>query len=138
MGDSRTGFPDRRAASDGLPHISIVDDDVSVCDALTSLLRSVRYRCSVFTSAEAFLASDRAADTDCMVLDVRMPGMNGLELQTRLLKGARTIPIIYVTADVDDRVRILAVDRGAVAYLEKPFNGEVLLGAIRGALERSR
>src|SRR6266481_2787406 len=113
------GFPDGRPASDGVPHISIVDDDASVCDALTSLLRAVEYHCSVFPSAEAFLASGRAADTDCMVLDVRMPGMSGLELQDKLRDRSRVIPIIYLTAELDDRTRSLAADRGAVAYLEK-------------------
>jgi FixJ family two-component response regulator len=98
----------------------------------------VEYRCSVFPSAEAFLASGRAADTDCMVLDVRMPGMGGLELQDRLRDSSRAIPIIYLTAESDERTRVLAVDAGAVAYLGKPFSGEVLLGAIRGALESSR
>src|SRR4051794_18548255 len=107
MSDSLAGFPDGWAASDGVPHISIVDDDVSVCDALASLFRAVEYRCSVFPSAEAFLASGRAADTDCMVLDVRMPGMGGLELQDRLRDSSRVIPIIYLTAESDDRTRVL-------------------------------
>jgi len=93
----------------------------------------------LFESAEAFLSSQSKLETDCqvLVLDVRMPGLSGLELQCRLSNDKRTIPIIFVTAHADDDVRARALKQGAIALLGKPFDDEVLLGAIHSALQES-
>jgi len=114
--------------------ISIVDDDRSIGEATTSLLRSCGFRAEVFSSAEAFLDSPLLDQTKCLILDVQMPGMGGLELQRRLFADSRRIPIIFITAHEDRFVRNEAMRVGAVAFLAKPFSEEALLGAIRSAL----
>jgi FixJ family two-component response regulator len=113
----------------------VVDDDPSVGEALSSLIRSAGYECAVFRSAEAFLASGRIGDMDCMVLDVRMPGMNGLELVLELRSWKCATPFICVTAQNDERTRAAALAGGAVAYLGKPVQNQALLSAIRIALD---
>jgi FixJ family two-component response regulator len=115
--------------------IGVVDDDESVRDALSSLIRSAGYRCIVFPSAEAFLDSPDVYHTDCTVLDNRMPGLSGLELQLRLREMNYPVPIIFVTAHADDLVRTQALQQGAVAFLGKPCSEDALLGAIRSAIE---
>jgi len=115
--------------------IGVVDDDESVRDALSSLIRSAGYRCIVFPSAEAFLDSPDMFNTDCTVLDNRMPGLSGLELQLRLREMNYPVPIIFVTAHADDFVRVQALQQGAVSFLSKPCSEEALLGAIRSAIE---
>ena len=115
--------------------IGVVDDDESVRDALSSLIRSAGYRCIVFPSAEAFLDSPDMYNTDCTVLDNRMPGLSGLELQLRLREMNYPVPIIFVTAHADDLVRTQALQQGAVAFLNKPCSEDALLGAIRSAIE---
>lgn len=114
--------------------IGVVDDDESVRDALSSLIRSAGYRCIVFPSAEAFLDSPDMYNTDCTVLDNRMPGLSGLELQLRLREMNYPVPIIFVTAHADDLVRTQALQQGAVAFLGKPCSEDALLGAIRTAI----
>jgi FixJ family two-component response regulator len=110
------------------PHISIVDDDESVREAIKSLLRSVGLGADVFASAEEFLKSDRLKNTACLILDVRMPGMTGLELQELLAAAHYKIPIIFITAHVSDReARNRALQAGAVDFLSKPFSEEILL-----------
>jgi FixJ family two-component response regulator len=89
----------------------------------------------VFASAEEFLTSDRLPDTDCLILDVRMPGMNGLELQRRLAASHMSIPVIFITAHGDEETRVRALNGGAVEYLLKPFSEEALLNAIDAALK---
>lgn len=117
------------------PLITVVDDDDSVRESLASLIRSVRLRVKVFASAEEYLTSEHLGATDCLILDVRMPGMSGLELQDRLAASHRHIPIIFITAHgSDDDVRSRALRDGAVAYLLKPLSGETVLGAVREAL----
>jgi FixJ family two-component response regulator len=115
--------------------IGIVDDDESVRDAISSLLRSAGYRCAVFPSAEAFLYSGRLSEMDCIVLDVRMPGLSGPELQRRLRDIDCPIPIIFVTGHADDEIRAKALRLGAVAFLAKPFSEVALLDAISSALD---
>jgi FixJ family two-component response regulator len=115
--------------------VGVVDDDESVRDALSSLLRSAGYKCAVFSSAEAFLASGSLDQTDCMVLDVRMPGMSGPELQCRIREIKGAVPIIFVTGHADEELRARAIQDGAIAFLDKPFNDEALLGAIRSVLD---
>jgi FixJ family two-component response regulator len=116
--------------------IGIVDDDEPVREAISSLIRSAGYKCAVFPSAEAFLESDGIESTDCLVLDVRMPGLSGLDLQGILAKEHFQVPIIFVTAHADDEVRARALKEGAVAFLGKPFSDDALLGAIHSALIR--
>ncbi len=118
-----------------LPLISVVDDDDSVRESLRGLIRSVGFAVKVFASAEEFLNSDHLRNTDCLILDVRMPGMNGLELQRQLAATDRKIPVIFITAHGDDEVRSRALNGGAVDYLLKPFSEEALLNAIDAALK---
>ncbi|HEV2826344.1 MAG TPA: response regulator [Pyrinomonadaceae bacterium] len=115
--------------------VSIVDDDDSVREAINSLLRSVGLRADVFGSAEEFLTSDAVKDTACLILDVRMPGMSGLELQARLAGTDYKIPIIFITAHASDReARVRALRAGALDFLYKPFTEEVLLKHVYAAL----
>jgi FixJ family two-component response regulator len=114
--------------------VGVVDDDESVRESISSLLRSAGYRSVLFPSAEAFLASDIIEDPDCLVLDVRMPGLSGLELQQRLFEVRRPKPIVFVTGHADNEVRDRALKQGASAFLNKPFSDEDLLGAIHSAL----
>ena len=114
--------------------ISIVDDDESVREATTSLLKSNGFRAEVFSSAEDFLASGCLDETRCLILDVQMPGMNGLELQRRLASENRSIPIIFISAHDNQEVRKQATRSGAIDFLPKPFSEEALLRAIRDAL----
>ena len=117
------------------PLISVVDDDDSVRESLRGLIRSVGFAVKVFASAEEFLNSDHLRNTDCLILDVRMPGMNGLELQRQLAATDRKIPVIFITAHGDEEVRSRALNGGAVDYLLKPFSEEALLNAIDAALK---
>ena len=114
--------------------ISIVDDDESIREAIQSLLRSVGFRAKTFASAEQFLQSDQIETTACLILDVRMPGMSGLELQRRLMATQCRIPIVFVTAHGDEEARSRALQEGAVEFLLKPFSEEALLNAIQAAL----
>jgi FixJ family two-component response regulator len=116
------------------PLISVVDDDEAVRESVRGLLRSVRFGVEVFASAEEFLRSLRAAETHCLILDVRMPGMSGLELQDRLAASHPEIPIIFITSHGDEELRSRALRGGAVDYLLKPFSEEALLNAVQTAL----
>jgi FixJ family two-component response regulator len=115
--------------------ISIVDDDESVRDAVESLLKSLGFRVAVFASAEGFLHSGRLQDTACLILDMRMPGMNGLELQRQLAAAQWRIPIIFITAHDEEAARAQALQAGVVDCLRKPFSEEALLRAVRSAFE---
>jgi len=117
--------------------IGIVDDDEPVREAVSSLLRSAGYRCALFQSAESFLDSPDLAETNCALLDVRMPGLSGLELQIRLRQLSQAIPIIFVTAHPDDAVRADALREGAIAFLRKPFSADALLAAVHDSLASS-
>jgi FixJ family two-component response regulator len=116
--------------------ISIVDDDDSLRNSLNNLIRSVGFRVQGFPSAEAFLNSNQLHDTACLILDVRMPGMSGLDLQRQLLSADRRIPIIFITSHGDGDARARALEAGAVDFLYKPFREEALLKAIDAALNR--
>jgi two-component system response regulator FixJ len=111
--------------------VFLVDDDEFVRDALKTLLRSAGYDVQTFESAEAFLDHDAEKLTGLLILDIRMPGMSGLELQKRLADAGRKLPIIFVTAHEDARVRKAALEEGAEAFLQKPFEDETLLGAVQ-------
>jgi FixJ family two-component response regulator len=119
----------------GVPLISIVDDDDSLRNSLDNLIRSIGYRTQGFLSAEAFLSSNQARETACLILDVRMPGMNGLDLQRQIVAANWRIPIIFITSHVDDAARARALEAGAVDFLYKPFHEEELLNAIDAALK---
>lgn len=110
--------------------ISVVDDDDSVRESLERLIRSVGFAVKVFGSAKEFLNSDHLRHTDCLILDVRMPGMNGLELKRQLVAHHCKIPVIFITAQGDETARTQALEEGAVDYLLKPFSEEALLNAL--------
>ena len=114
--------------------VSIVDDDESLRRSVRNLLTSVGFRVQTFESAEAFLESPDRARTGCVVLDLRMPGMSGLDLLGHLARTGSRIPVIILTAHSDDDARRRSLQAGAVAHLGKPFHGEALLGAVRRAL----
>ena len=116
-------------------HISIVDDDASIREALKGLMRSVRLCADAYGSAEEFLTSERVNDTACLILDVYLPGMNGFELQNHLKAEGRTIPIVFITAHSDEASRQRALKGGATDFLSKPVRREVLLKAIQSAAE---
>jgi FixJ family two-component response regulator len=118
----------------GGPLISIVDDDESVRNALDDLVRSAGYRAQGFPSAEAFLSSPYARDTACLILDVRMPGMNGLDLQRTIVAANWEIPIIFITSHANDDAHARALEAGAVGFLYKPFRDDELLNAMEAAL----
>jgi FixJ family two-component response regulator len=119
-----------------IPLMAIVDDDDALRTSLDDLLRSVGFRAHGFASAEAFLRSPHVHETACLMLDVRLPGMNGLELQRQMVAAHWQIPIIFITSHVDDEARARALDAGAVAFLYKPCREEDLLQAIDVALKR--
>jgi FixJ family two-component response regulator len=117
--------------------ISIVDDDQDFRDALTSLIRSYGYRARAFSSATAFLASRNICNTFCLISDIYMPAMTGIELYSRLVESGHAIPTILVTANPDDGVRARALSAGVICYLSKPFDADELLACIRAALGRA-
>ena len=120
------------------PIVFVVDDDVSVRESLESLIRCEGWQPETFASAQEFLDYPRVLVPNCLVLDVSLPGLNGLDLQ-RLIAGERTdMPIIFITGHGDVPMTVQAMKAGAVEFLTKPFNDDVLLTAIRAALERSR
>jgi FixJ family two-component response regulator len=115
--------------------ISIVDDDASVRESLSSLVRSVGYMAKLYTSAEDFLSRAQGEESACLILDVSMPGMDGLELQSRLKGiGSRT-PIVFLSAKAKEDDERRALREGATAFFRKPVNDEVLLNAIRAAIK---
>ena len=116
--------------------VAVVDDDESVRNAVHGVLRSVGLKTQTFSSAEEFLESGQQTETGCLITDVQMQGMTGLELQARLAEGNRHIPIIFITAYGTARMRAQAMGAGAVDFLGKPFNDELLLQTVRTALER--
>ena len=121
----------------GVPLISIVDDDDFFRNSLGNLIRSIGFRVEGFSSALAFLNSDQVRDTACLILDVRMPGMSGLELQRQIAAANWRIPIIFVTSYADGDEQAQALEAGAVNFLCKPFREEDLINAIDVALKHS-
>ena len=119
------------------PIVFVVDDDISVRESLELLIKTAGWQAETFASAQAFLSRPRATVPSCLVLDVSLPGLNGLELQQRL--GERSdMPIIFITGYGDVPRTVRAMKAGAVEFLTKPFKDDVLLEAIRNAIERSR
>jgi FixJ family two-component response regulator len=115
--------------------VAIVDDDRSVQSALKDLMESAGLEARCFGSAEEFLEPDERNQTGCLVADIRMPGMSGLELQAKLKAEGSRIPIIFITAHGDAKMKIQAMKAGALEFLSKPFDDEVLLEKVRGALK---
>jgi FixJ family two-component response regulator len=118
------------------PLISIVDDDGIVRQAIESLVTSLGFLARVFPSAEAFLQSPQVAETSCLISDVQMPEVSGVQLQDRLVDLGLSIPMIFITAYPDDAVRARVLDRGAIGFLLKPFNAQSLIECIDNALDR--
>ena len=115
--------------------VAIVDDDDSVRSALEGLLKAVGLPAHAFASAEEFMQSGQQSETSCLIADIRMPGMSGLELQAKLNAERCRIPIIFITAHGDEKMRMQALRAGAVEFLAKPFDDEALLETVRAALE---
>jgi FixJ family two-component response regulator len=117
--------------------ISVIDDDESVRRTTTLLIESFGFRAAAFASAESFLKSGQVHETSCLILDVRMPDMTGLELQSELAAAGYGVPVIFITAYDDKESRGRAMQAGAVAFLDKPFSDEKLLQTVRSALMAS-
>lgn len=121
-----------------MPVVFVVDDDDSVRTALSSLIRSVGLRVETFSSTSEFVAAKRTDTPSCLILDVRLPGVSGLDFQSELAKAHTPIPIIFITGHGDIPMSVKAMKAGAVEFLTKPFRDQDLLDAIQVALERSR
>ena len=117
--------------------ISIIDDDKSVREATKSLVRSLGYKAAVFASAEEYLQSEQLDNSSCLITDLHMPGMSGVDLQDRLIADGRQIPMIFVTAYYEEKVRDRVLDAGAYGFLRKPFNDESLIECLDKALAPS-
>jgi FixJ family two-component response regulator len=115
--------------------VAIVDDDEAVRVALEGLLKSAGVAARAFESAEEFINSGQQHQTECLISDIRMPGMSGLELQAKLNAEGCRIPIVFITAHGDAKMRMQALRAGAVEFLAKPFDDEALLESVRAALE---
>ena len=120
------------------PTISIIDDDEFVRSSVRSLVRSLGLGACTFPSAEEFLQSSHVNDTSCVITDLQMPGLSGIELQRLLLAQGRRIPIIFVTAFPEDRIRARAMESGALGFLSKPFECQALVSLIDKALATGR
>ena len=117
------------------PLVSIVDDDESIREAAKGLVRSLGYSAVAFGSAEEFLGSDHLGDTSCLITDVQMPGLSGVELQRQLSEQGHSMPIIFITAFPEERIRKEVLETGAIDYLSKPFSEESLIGCLDTALK---
>jgi FixJ family two-component response regulator len=115
--------------------ISIVDDDESIRDVISSLIRSFGLTAHAFVSAEEFLQSPHLNETSCLISDVQMPNMNGIELQRVLIEQGRRMPIIFISAFPDEAVEASAMKAGAICFLSKPFDGREIIKCIADAIE---
>ena len=120
------------------PTVAIIDDDVSMCEAIEALLRSVALRVVSYTSVQAFLDDKKALVANCLLLDIRLPGQSGLDLQDQLVARGVPIPVIFITGHADVPMTVRAMKAGAVEFLEKPFRDQNLLDAINLALQKDR
>jgi FixJ family two-component response regulator len=121
-----------------MPTVFVVDDDVSVRESLDALIRNAGWDAETFESAQEFLAHPRVLDPSCLILDVSLPDLNGLELQERVAIDRQDMPIIFITGHGDIPMTVRAMRAGAVEFLTKPFGDDELLSAIASAIERSR
>jgi FixJ family two-component response regulator len=119
------------------PLISVVDDDESVRESLPDLLKEFGFAAQVFSSAEEFLMSKHLSETKCLLLDVSMPGLSGPDLQRELTRRRQEIPIVFITAHRDEKMRPRLIEQGAVECLFKPFSDSDLLDALNNALRRT-
>ena len=117
--------------------IAIVDDDKGARDALQMLVRSLGHNACTFASAEEFLESEKVYDASCVITDVQMPGLSGVNLRDRLIADGHRIPVIFITGNPDDRTRTRAMKAGAVGFLAKPYDADHLIGYIEQALKAS-
>jgi len=117
------------------PLLSVVDDDESVRESLPDLLRKLGFAARAFSSAQEFLSSDSVDETKCLILDVAMPGMTGLDLQQELTRRGHKVPIIFITAQKDINIREQAFRQGAAQVLDKPFSAAALLEALKETLK---
>jgi FixJ family two-component response regulator len=117
------------------PLLSVVDDDEMLRESLPDLLREFGFAARAFSSGQEFLSSDYVNETRCLILDVAMPGMSGLDLQQELKRRGQAIPIIFITGQKDEDIRKQAIKQGAVTFLYKPFSDSALLDAVNGALD---
>jgi FixJ family two-component response regulator len=134
----RPSSAQQRPAGTGEPLVYVIDDDASVCEALSSLFRSVGLPVQVFGSAAELLRSDLPAVASCVVLDVRLPGLSGLDLQAELANAGIGIPIIFMTGHGDIPMSVKAMKAGAVDFLTKPFRDQDMLDAVTMAIERDQ
>ena len=118
-----------------VPLISIIDDDDSVREAMQRLVRSLGYASATFASAEEYLLSGRLRDTSCVITDIKMPGMSGVEMQNRLIANGNRTPVIFVTAFPDEKIRNRVLDAGAYGFFSKPFYENCLIACLEKALE---
>ena len=135
---SATARVSESSVSHATPIVFVVDDDVSVRESLESLVRCAGWQPETFASAQEFLARPRVLVPSCLVLDVALPGLNGLQLQERIAADRSEMPIIFITGYGDVPMTVQAMKGGAVEFLTKPFSDDVLVSAIRHAIERSR
>jgi len=127
--------PHRGRSATERPLLSIIDDDESVRESLPDLLREFGFAARAFSSAEEFLSYDSVGQTKCLILDVAMPGMTGLDLQKELRRLGQEIPVIFITAQKDETIRQQALKQGAVNFLYKPFSDTALLEALNAAVQ---
>ena len=128
----------KKPETPAVPVVFVIDDDASVRGAIGSLIRSIGLRAEVFASVSEFLAHKRSGTASCLILDVRLPGVSGLEFQSELAKANAEIPIIFITGHGDIPMTVKAMKAGAVEFLTKPFRDQDLLDAVQVALERAR
>ena len=138
MNATRIPEPKALRPSDPKPLVFVVDDDISVRESLELLIRSADWEVETFATAQAFLARPRLFAPSCLVLDVSLPDLNGLDLQERIATDRIDMPIIFITGHGDVPMTVRAMKRGATEFFTKPFRDDVLLNAIAQALERSR
>ncbi|HTW45053.1 MAG TPA: response regulator transcription factor [Acidobacteriaceae bacterium] len=140
MKNTSTGVDELRPAPVSQPSqiVFVVDDDISVCESLELLIRHAGWQAETFTTAQEFLDRPQSAVPCCLVLDVSLPGLNGLELQKRVAVERPEMPIIFITGYGDVPMTVQAMKAGAVEFLTKPVSDETLLSAIRNAIERSQ
>jgi FixJ family two-component response regulator len=120
------------------PRIAVIDDDESVRESVVGLIESVGYDAVFFDSAEEFLSSANLDQVNCLIVDVRLPGISGLELYSRMQASTRATRIIFITAHIDEPARAWAMEAGAVAFLYKPFQAKALLAALHVAATETR
>ncbi len=129
--------PLKDRSGNGRPLLSVVDDDESIRESLPDLIKEFGFAARAFSSADEFLSSGAVAETSCLILDIAMPGMSGPELYEELKRRGEKIPVIFITGQKDERVRVRAFEQGAAGFLLKPFSEAALLAAVKTALQTS-